>query len=64
MLPWQSGLLRAAAVGHLWTGFRQKQAGYRVDSICRRCFEADDTPLHRLYKCDACDLSRTEVVSP
>eukprot|EP00972_Heterocapsa_arctica_P083029 12234315-Heterocapsa_arctica.AAC.1 len=26
MLPWQSGLIRAAAVGHLWTGSRQKLA--------------------------------------
>eukprot|EP00972_Heterocapsa_arctica_P071148 10510754-Heterocapsa_arctica.AAC.1 len=61
MLPWQSGLIRAAAVGHLWTGSRQKQAGYRVDGICELCFEADDSPFHRLYKCEACNLSREEV---
>eukprot|EP00972_Heterocapsa_arctica_P051899 7633953-Heterocapsa_arctica.AAC.1 len=28
-LPWQSGLIRAAAVGHLWTGQGQKLAGYQ-----------------------------------
>eukprot|EP00972_Heterocapsa_arctica_P065579 9678265-Heterocapsa_arctica.AAC.1 len=50
MLPWQSGLIRAAAVGRLWTGSRQKQAGYQVDGICHLCFEADDTPFHRLYR--------------
>eukprot|EP00972_Heterocapsa_arctica_P087193 12856409-Heterocapsa_arctica.AAC.1 len=64
MLPWQSGLIRAAAVGHLWTGSRQKEAGYQVDGICQLCFEADDARFHRLYLCEACRLSREDVVNP
>eukprot|EP00972_Heterocapsa_arctica_P013526 1993272-Heterocapsa_arctica.AAC.1 len=60
MLPWQSGLIRAATVGHLWTGSRQKLAGYRVDGIRQLCFEVYDTPYHRLYICEACRLSREE----
>jgi hypothetical protein len=64
LLPWQSGLIRAAVVGHLWTGTRQKKAGYQVNGICQLCHEADDSPFHRLYLCEACRLPREEVVSP
>eukprot|EP00972_Heterocapsa_arctica_P047603 7021604-Heterocapsa_arctica.AAC.1 len=29
LLLWQSGLIRAAVVGNLWAGTRQKEAGYQ-----------------------------------
>ena len=61
-LPWQSGLIRAAVTGGLWTGSRQKESGYKVDGICPLCLLADDTPFHRFFLCEACGAERDVVV--
>ena len=61
-LPWQSGLVRAAVIGGLWTGSLQKESGHKVDGICPLCLLADDTPFHRFFLCEACGIERGLVV--
>eukprot|EP00959_Pyramimonas_sp_CCMP1952_P117979 2466775-Pyramimonas_sp.AAC.1 len=47
----------------MWTKTRARDAGYELsDVLCDLCGSADDTILHRLWRCPACDDAREEVL--
>eukprot|EP00959_Pyramimonas_sp_CCMP1952_P195157 4080861-Pyramimonas_sp.AAC.1 len=59
--PREKGSMKALACSAVWTKSRARSAGYdQGDVLCELCGGADDTLLHRLWRCPACEDIRSE----
>ena len=62
--PLARGTIKALACDALWCKDRAIALGYNVSSQCELCQDVDDSPIHRLWKCDCCKYEREEIVPP
>ncbi|CAK0817377.1 unnamed protein product [Prorocentrum cordatum] len=53
-----AGAVRSLVASATWSQARLRRCGYAADGLCRRCWAAPSTSVHRYWPCEPCQPER------